>query len=136
VERCGLPRGDELSRKAISLCRECSFAQLRESDRFILAIQMCLPVLPTRSGFGVVFARRSVHGFAEVFAHLDEAVFSHFGDGVAALGVDRREECAGDLSMPDTNSSTVHGWCPNFALIIPLSCLALTDPRRPHGSDA
>jgi hypothetical protein len=56
---------------------------------------MCLPVLPTRSGFGVVFAGGSVHGFAKVFADLDKAVFRDFGDGVAALGVYRRQQCAG-----------------------------------------
>jgi hypothetical protein len=66
-----------------------------ESDRFVLAIQMCLPVLPTRSGFGVVFAGGSVHGFAAVFADLDKPVFCDFGDDVAALGVYRGEEGAG-----------------------------------------
>lgn len=56
---------------------------------------MCLPVLPARSGFGVVFAGGSVHGFAKVFADLDKPVFCDFGNGVAVLGVYRRQECAG-----------------------------------------
>ena len=53
-----------------------------------------MPVIPPQSGLCVIFAGGSVHGFAEVFADLDEPVFCDFGDGVAALGVYRRQECA------------------------------------------